>query len=1236
MKIQNLFTSGKMNKDLDERLLPQGEYRDALNIKVANSNGSDVGAIENALSNEAKSSLELGSNAICLGALSDDEDRVIYWFVKSDTGCYICYYDQKDESTGFVMSDTRLLTNENPENSVLNFNESHLIQANILTDADNLKKFIYFTDGLNPPRRINVATAKGYEVNGFTDEDINVIVKPPIFPPKIKLSKTDNEENNLEEKFILFSYRYIYSDGERSPLSPFSVTAFSPKKFNYDYIGASNKSMVNDFNEVEITYNTGSKLVKSIDIVFKESGNNNIYLASTIDKQKEGYANNTDLVYKFTNNNIYKVLPEDELFRTYDNVPLKANTQDIINNRLVYGGYTENFNLIDIDGNDLSLDLVAGYASNEIHEDQPGQESVRSNVDYEIGISYLDEYGRCTTVITSEENSVHTKVKDSINRNVLTATINSKAPSFAKFYRFYVKQSKINDYQILSPVTIHQDGDSFWIKLEGDDKNKISDDDYLIVKADVRGVKKDIVKAKILDRGLQDKNFLQDSGYTGPILEESGYYIKISSIGADFEEVNYTRFYFNDSDNSKDRFENNFVGKNTVYIEGPFMGSGSLGLDDLSASGTYTGITDKRFQVRIVPSSGTDQFEWRSINVSSGAYSNWSSPINCSTGSTLLADGISVSFGATTGHESYTFWSINAKADLSIDFSTLDDSRYSYVCLKMLTANTPSVDDNEEITSGTKISLNYQEYLGENSRVQGLQINEILTSSLDYPNAEEWYWGEGRNQLSELGINVDDNIRFRRGQYTDDSKTNNTFTITGSSSDPLFLIIKSTVYQISEISIPRDPAYSNAQIGITKKNTETEIILETIPSTNNSDVFYEVPGTYKVDDCGYHKGVKSNDVSQNLNTPALLNIDFYNCYSFRNGFESYKIRDAFVSKSLNIQNRPLTYIENYRENRRNVSLTYSDVYEQSTNYNGLNEFNLSKVNYVDLDDEYGDIQRIHSRDTNLIVFQENKVSQLLYNKSVIFNADGTGNVSQNLNIFGQQLPYNGEYGISNSAHSFSSWGSRMYFADERRGAIMRLSQDGLTEVSQYGMRDWFRDNVNAKNDNVIIGGYDPFNGQYVVSIKDPVVQWREDTFICDEASCDLKAKIYLTPATTSTTTTTTTTTAAPGTTTTTTTTAAPGPTSFTIYVNSSSGTNPPQGWATASQACSATAVPVTVYNSYGDTSVQQSYNNGHALYLDSGLTTVYNGGNTYFKDAYSGGNSFQLGPGGFIFTFSAC
>jgi len=1234
MKIQNLFTSGKMNKDLDERLLPQGEYRDALNIKVANSNGSDVGAIENALSNEAKSSLELGSNAICLGALSDDEDRVIYWFVKSDTGCYICYYDQKDESTGLVMSDTRLLTNQNPEKSVLNFSESHLIQANILTDADNLKKFIYFTDGLNPPRRINVATAKGYEVNGFTDEDINVIVKPPISCPKIQFQDSGDEQNNIKEKFLVFAYRYRYEDGEVSSLSPFSKAGFVPGTFDYDFIGATNRSMVNYFNSLKIKYNTGSKLVKSVDLVFKETNNNNIYLAANINKEEKSLPDDTDSEYTFKNNNVYKVLPEDEIFRYYDNVPLKAKTQDIINNRLVYGNYIENFNLKDVDEKDVSLDITASSESSLIVSYR-GVQSVRSNVDYEIGVVYLDEYGRSTTVLTSENNTTFVGPENGIFRNVLTATIKNLAPKFAKYYRFFVKQSKLMDYHIISPVTMYTDGDYTYLKLEGDDKNKVSENEYLIIKSDVRGVKKNIIKAKVLEAKAQDKDFLEESGYTGPRQQESGYYLKFSSIGGDFTEDSYSTYRFKDKDSNLSDFRTNFSGKNTKYIEGPFFSLLEENHESgLTVSGTYTGIADKRFEVEIDSTGSTDTFKWRSWNVATEKPGYTTSQINCSTGSILLADGVSISFGVTTGHTFGSKWSFNAKGDLSTHFTSDEEDERAFTVFKGL----PTSD--QEVTAGTRFRINYEEekknfaasYNLESPEL-GLQVNTTFTSSKTYKNIEEWFWEEGRDQFIDAGFD-DIDIKFRRGQYSSDISTNNTFAITGSLSDPLAMIIRGT--QTQRTAGRSRNASARLDVGVFKNSATTFVVLETEPSVNNSDVFYEVPGTYPIDSCGYHKGISAGDVDQGFNQSAVIELDFSNVYSFGNGFESYRINDAFLGNNFSANNRPLTYIDNYRQNNRNVSVTYSDVYEQSTNYNGLNEFNLSKVNYVDLDDEYGDIQRIHSRDTNLVVFQENKVSQLLYNKSVIFNADGTGNVSQNLNVFGQQLPYNGEYGISNSAHSFSSWGSRMYFADERRGAIMRLSQDGLTEVSQYGMRDWFRDNVNAKNDNVIIGGYDPFNGQYVVSIKDPVVEWREDAFICGEASCDLKAKIYLTPATTSTTTTTTTTTAAPGTTTTTTTTAAPGPTSFTIYVNSSSGTNPLQGWATASQACSATAVPVTVYSSYGDTSVQQSYNNGHALYLDSGLTTVYNGGNTYFKDAYSGGNSFQLGPGGFIFTFSAC
>ena len=1125
-----------MNKDLDERLLPQGEYRDALNIKVANSNGSDVGAIENALSNEAKSSLELGANAVCLGALSDDEDRVIYWFVKSDTGCYICYYDQKDDSTGLVMSDTRLLTNQNPQKSVLNFSESHLIQANILTDADNLKKFIYFTDGLNPPRRINVATAKGYEVNGFTDEDINVIVKPPLHPPAIKMKNTTEEANNLEEKFLLFAYRYIYEDGEISALSPFSKNAFIPSQFAFDFLGAINNSMKNSFNGVDVTYNTGSKLVKSIDIVFKESGNNNIYLAANINKESESYSDNTDLVYTFKNNNIYKVLPEDEIFRLYDNVPLTAHSQEIISNRLVYGNYTENFNLSDQDNKSIKLDLTSGYLSQEKINDNPS-ETARSNFDYEIGLVYLDEYGRSTTVLTSENNSVYIKPSDALNQNTLTATINSKAPSFAKYYRFFVKQSKLNDYNIISPITFYADGDFLWIRLEGDDKNKINEGDYLIIKADVTGVKKNVIKAKVLDQGVKEKDFLEETPEDGTLQQEAGYYIKIASSGTNFSNFSLTKHIAIDHDSTSRNnlvgggaYGTNFTGDTTTYTEGPFFYTDTANDNDMTVSGSYSGSVDARFEIRIDSTGSTDAFVWRKYDVTATAKGNFSSPVNCSTSAISLSNGVSISFSSVTGHAIGDMYTINAKSSLSYN-----DQDKTYITLDGISSN------KEILTSGSKILFSYKEYKGKNENTgvnEDLFVEEeVFYTTLPYQNIEEWFWGEGKEKFQELGFDVETNFRFRRGQYSDSTDFNNTFAITGNSSDPLCLIIQSELTRSGLKNILADASWS-----MFIRDRSDYAILETIPSKNNSDVFYEVPGTYEVDDCRYHKGILSNDVNQDLNVPATLHLKFQNAFSFGNGFECYKIRDAFVSNALTINNRPLTYIENYRKNHRNVSVTYSDVYEQSTNYNGLNEFNLAKVNYVDLDDEYGNIQRIHSRDTNLVVFQENKVSQLLYNKSVIFNADGTGNVSQNLNVFGQQLPYNGEYGISNSAHSFSSWGSRMYFADERRGAIMRLSQDGLTEVSQFGMRDWFRDNVDAKNDNVIIGGYDPFNGQYIVSIKDPIVEWREDEFICGEASCDLKAKIYVTPettTTTSTTSTTTTTTTTSTTSTTTTTTAAP-------------------------------------------------------------------------------------------------
>ncbi len=59
-EIKNNFLQGRMNKDLDERLVPNGEYREAVNVEVSTSEGSDVGTVQN-----IKGNLPVGADITC-------------------------------------------------------------------------------------------------------------------------------------------------------------------------------------------------------------------------------------------------------------------------------------------------------------------------------------------------------------------------------------------------------------------------------------------------------------------------------------------------------------------------------------------------------------------------------------------------------------------------------------------------------------------------------------------------------------------------------------------------------------------------------------------------------------------------------------------------------------------------------------------------------------------------------------------------------------------------------------------------------------------------------------------------------------------------------------------------------------------------------------------------------------------------------------------------------------------
>ena len=178
-ELKRVFTSGKMNKDLDERLVPNGEYRDALNVKISDSEGSDVGAIESVLGNTAQSSINF-TNATCIGVVKDTQNNKLYWFVTDDNGDYILEYNESSDTVSFVLIDY---------NGVLNFSV-----ANFITGVNVFDDILLWTDDLNEPRKIKISRFKsGTNQSGqdhttvygrdFIASDVTVIKKKPNLRP---------------------------------------------------------------------------------------------------------------------------------------------------------------------------------------------------------------------------------------------------------------------------------------------------------------------------------------------------------------------------------------------------------------------------------------------------------------------------------------------------------------------------------------------------------------------------------------------------------------------------------------------------------------------------------------------------------------------------------------------------------------------------------------------------------------------------------------------------------------------------------------------------------------------------------------------------------------------------------------------------------------------------------------------------------------------------------------------
>ena len=372
--IKRHFIAGKMNKSVDERLLPNGEYVDALNVRLGSTEASEIGSVENSKGNTRLTTLEFGGTALsnkakCIGAYEDGTRETVYWFIHDSNfsagaitklDLIVSLNVNTDVLTYHVVSERNGATSK----TTLNFNPTYLI-----TGIDMVEDQLFFTDDYNAPRVIDIT--KNYPepsggIDQFTGEEILVIKKPPITAPTFSLSTTEGDENYIEERFLCFAYRYRYENNQYSATSQFSNPAFQSGPFDYNDASQLNDGMQNARNEINLTYNSGGALVKGIDILFKESNSNIIKVARKFDKAVDGLADNTDYNFIFNSNQIFTILPDSELLRLFDNVPRFAQAQTIMGNRLMYGNYVDGYNLKDKNNNSLRLDFDAGLVSESV------------------------------------------------------------------------------------------------------------------------------------------------------------------------------------------------------------------------------------------------------------------------------------------------------------------------------------------------------------------------------------------------------------------------------------------------------------------------------------------------------------------------------------------------------------------------------------------------------------------------------------------------------------------------------------------------------------------------------------------------------------------------------------------------------------------------------------------------------------------------------------------------------
>jgi hypothetical protein len=962
----------------------------------------------------------------------------------------------------------------------------------------------------------------------------------------------------FEYVFPRFAYRWKYIDNEYSCYSPFSDVAFEGGEFEYLASDGYNVGMTNRIRRLIINnLNWGNQEVQEIDILYKESHSPAVYIVDTLKREPfitppSSFQIETEL--------IGAIVESNQLLRPWDNVPRRAKAQEIVGNRIVYGNYLQNYNTPTVNIN-LSLTPVLHSTLAAVRYPVPSVKSIRT---YQAGVVFIDQYGRETPVFTSKLGSTKVDIANSDKANKLTISTIGAPPDWATHYKFFIKENSNEYYNLALDKFYDAEDGNVWLSFPSSERNKVDEETYLILKKqhDTNVAVTTLNRYKIIAIENEAPEFVAtfnkvvssarvqllepiEIGYitivfTGPSPTTNpefgpklnGNKITLSIGGATSDTYNVAEAKIlstaGDSSNYEVTLER-FMGSDVGFLQSAGLASIDLTIfeEDVQNKPEFEGRffvkinRDFAFDTNIIasfaamtqrygivteirpnPYTNTNNFPgnhaiyWSDEGQDAQPDSFWgcdNNKFNCrligwggGVGGDLLVDPtIAAKF---PGYQPPT------RGSIKFGVQVLDVGDYGhYINPFFGRVRSQEISDwsgsaaspDGKFSQGAYIRFQCNAatgpYAGVKSQVYQIRYAVAMQSA--------------RGRVQAPGINSCD-----PGNYDSDRR---------------YAIYVELNKGITELWIPTTNDWgmlANNQISIEILEPVTDGGNKLLSSSNPA--IFETEPKEKVDLELYYEASNSIPIA-NYNVPNQ-SLTWFNCYSYGQGVESNRIRDDFNAVTIDKGPKVSTVLdEPYAAERRGSGYIFSQIYNSTSGINRLNQFIQAEPITKDLNPIYGTIQKLHSRNTDLLTLCEDKCLRILANKDALFNADGNTNVTSNQAVLGQAVPYDGEYGISKNPESFASYGYRVYFSDRNRGAVIRLSMDGITNIAESGMSSFFADNL--RTSTTVIGSYDDGEDLYNITLNNLARNWElilsNDPIYQLDPDCEIRPTLYTTKTT---------------------------------------------------------------------------------------------------------------------------